>query len=238
MSEDVALPSDRDAYGPCASDDETQSDYEEQSDSATQSDTDYEDDGEVDWDFSFGDGGGWNPTKKTKKKKATPGANGGLPNFKLGLYDKEYWSCVQVGPVGQFVKMTDVCHGGCYVVPIARVNKALRFLHQPSIAALLRASTGLCRCKRNPRCFQRGVTTLSILVHRHSYFQQLDEHGATKYLADLVRPHNMGSRSSAPSKTKDVWTVRTHTHTHTHTHTKGDGTHTHKGQWVHQDGVC
>ena len=174
-------------------------------DSATESDTDYEDEGdEGDAEFEFGDGGGWVPKKKTKSK-GSPAANGGLPNFSTGAYDTTYWSCEQVGSGGQFVRMVDTEHGGAYNVPFARVNKALRFLHLPTIAATLRAGNGTCRCKRSPKCYERGLTTCSILGHRHMFFQQLNEYGATKYLADLVRPHNV--QPTRPDNSKSVYTV-------------------------------
>jgi hypothetical protein len=198
-SDDVEVPQDKEVW--------PDTDYEEES-SHTDTDIEYnEEEDDAEGEFEFGDGGGWVPKKKTKRKKTTPGANGGLPNFQKGAYDKDYWNCSRVGSVGQFVKMIDTTHGGAYVVPISRVNKALRFLHQPTIAAILRASDGVCRCKRQPPCFQRGLTTHSILEHRHTFFQQLDEYGATKYLGDLVRPHNVQPRSAAPSKNKNVWTV-------------------------------
>ena len=94
----------------------------ESDDDATESDT----------EFEFGDGGGWVPKKKTKAQ-GSPAANGGLPNFQKGESDKDYWSCEQVGAGSQFIRMIDTKHGGVYNVPYARVNKALRFLHLPTI---------------------------------------------------------------------------------------------------------
>ena len=136
-----------------------------------------------------------------RAKKASPAANGGLPNYSQGEYDKEYWHCEPAGKFKRFVRMKDTTHGGEYIVPLARVNKALRFLHLPSVAASLRACDGLCRCKREPKCY-KTATTLSILEHRHTYFQQLDEAGATKFLADQVRSHNTITSSSSSSSTK------------------------------------
>jgi|AntRauTorckE5430_2_1112549.scaffolds.fasta_scaffold04515_3 hypothetical protein len=123
-------------------------------------------------------------------KKKSPAANGGLPNYLQDEYNKDYWKCITVGKSDNFVKMTDITQGAIYTVPISRINKALRYLHLPSVAASLRLCSGTCRCKREPKCYLRGQTTLSILTHRHSYFQQLNEADATKYLADLVRPSN------------------------------------------------
>jgi hypothetical protein len=147
-------------------------------DDATESDTEYDDSQEG--DFEFGDGGGWVAKKKTKRPVGLLNKNGGLPNFAAGEYDKDYWSCCLVGSAGQFVQLIDTRHGGKYVVPVGRVNKALRHLHLPTIAAVLRAGDGNCRCRRRPRCHDRA-TTFSVLAHRYSFFQQLDEFGATKY---------------------------------------------------------
>ena len=82
-------------------------------DSDTHSDTEYDDGDEGDAVFEFGDGGGWEPKKKTKSK-GSPAANGGLPNYRKGEYDKEYWNCEEVGSGGQFVRMVDTEHGGVY----------------------------------------------------------------------------------------------------------------------------
>jgi hypothetical protein len=118
----------------------------------------------------------------------TPGANGGLSHYERGEYDKEYWKCDTIGAAGNFVRLQDIRNGGVYEVPIARANKALRHLHLPSVAAALSADAGNCRCKRNPPCYQTSLTTSSILRQRHVFFQQLNEAGATAYLAGLVRP--------------------------------------------------
>jgi hypothetical protein len=133
---------------------------------------------------------GWVP----KPKKVCPAVNGGLPNYAKGDYDTEYWLCKPAGKCGRFINMKDLDHGGEYTVPIARINKALRFLHLPTVAASLRSCAGFCRCKREPKCYQRA-TTHSVLTHRHTYFQQLDEAGATKFLADMVRSHNISTTS-------------------------------------------
>jgi hypothetical protein len=174
---------------------ETEYDKEQESrraESGEETETEKEEEEESDTEeesFHFEVDNGW------VAKRMSPEANGGLPDFSKGDYDKDYWNCTLVGK-GCFVKMKDTIHGGEYTVPIKRVNKALRHLHLPSVAATLRACSGICRCKREPKCFQRGLDTLSILTHRHTYFQQLDEAGATKYLADLVRPHNTSSGTS------------------------------------------
>jgi hypothetical protein len=187
-------------------------------DSDTHSETDYEVKDEA--EYEFGDGGGWAPKKKINTKKARTTANGGLPNFKEGAYDKEYWNCSEAGASGSFVRMVDTCNGGEYVVPQARVNKALRYLHQPTIAAALRAGEGKCRCKRTPQCFQRGLSTYAVLVHRTSFFQQLNEYDATKYLADLVRPHNASNANVCSDFDSKGGPVTTPTKGATPTHTK------------------
>ena len=102
-----------------------------------------------------------------------------------------------MGVDGRFVQMTDTINGGVYVVPLQRVNKALRHLHMPTAASVLTLHGSQCRCKRSPPCYERGLTTFSMLATRHTYFQQLDEYAATKYLADLVRPHNSAGKNNA-----------------------------------------
>jgi hypothetical protein len=134
---------------------ETESDKEEEEEEE-ESDTEEE-------SFHFEADNGW------VSKRVSPEANGGLPNYSKGAYDKDYWDCTLAGK-GRFVTMKDTIHGGEYTVPIKRVNKALRHLHLPSVAATLRACSGVCRCKREPKCFQRGLDTLSILTHRHTFF--------------------------------------------------------------------
>jgi hypothetical protein len=99
-----------------------------------------------------------------KPKKVCPAVNGGLSNYTKGDYDTEYWLCKPAGKCGRFINMKDLDHGGEYTVSIARVKKALRFLHLPTVAASLRSCAG----------YQRA-TTHSVLTHRHTYFQQLDE---------------------------------------------------------------
>jgi hypothetical protein len=168
-----------------------------------ESDEETESDDEPDAEFEFGEGGGYSAPKKRKVKPGQENQNGGLPNFLQGEYDKEYWRCNRVGKDGQFVSMVDTIHTAEYVVPLARVNKALRFLHQPTVTEMLRAAGGQCRCKRNPPCFQGGITTFKILTHRKTYFQQLNERQATKYLADLVRPHNLVPDNHASKE--DSW---------------------------------
>jgi hypothetical protein len=110
--------------------------------------------------------------------------NGGLSNYTKGDYDTEYWLCKPAGKCGRFINMKDLDHGGEYTVSIARVKKALRFLHLPTVAASLRSCAG----------YQRA-TTHSVLTHRHTYFQQLDEAGATKFLTNTVRSHNISTTS-------------------------------------------
>ena len=52
------------------------------------------------------------------------------------------------------------------------------------------------------------TTTFSILTHRDTYFQQLDEAGATKFLADLVRSHNTGSSTTTSgARPRFTWVV-------------------------------
>ena len=47
-------------------------------------------------------------------KKVSPAANGGLPNYGLGEFDKEYWKCTSVGTGKAFVKITDTVNGLVY----------------------------------------------------------------------------------------------------------------------------
>ena len=72
-------------------------------------DTDTDDNGEV--EFEFGEGGGYE-----RKKRTSPEANGGLPNYKTGEYDKSYWRCESIAG-GKHVKLFDVQHGAEWVVP-------------------------------------------------------------------------------------------------------------------------
>jgi hypothetical protein len=145
------------------------------------------DDSETDdpdaFEFDFEGGGGM-------RKKTTPaGTNGGLPNFKEDHYDKDYWHASFADTENRFVRLKDKLHGGDYCVPTGRVNKAMRFLHLPTIAATLMPISGSCRCKRSPACYTK-FTTAAILCQRYSFFQQLNEVKATQYLADLVRAVN------------------------------------------------
>jgi hypothetical protein len=141
-------------------------------------------------------------------KKVSPATNGGLPNYGLGEFDKSYWKCISVGTGKAFVKMTDTVNGLVYTMSVSRINKALRHLHLPTVAATLRASEGTCRCKRNPKCYMQGQTTHSILAHRLNFFQQLNELDATKYLADLVRPANTCSdKTKSAAKPRFKWVL-------------------------------
>lgn len=160
-------------------------------------DTDTDDNGEV--EFEFGEGGGYE-----RKKRTSPEANGGLPNYKTGEYDKSYWRCESIAG-GKHVKLLDLQHGAEWVVPYARVNKALRFLHQPTAAAILGPKDGSCRCKRSPACYQKGFSLIHVLAMRYAFFNCLDERAATKYLADLVRPHNNPTLDLGASSTSTGW---------------------------------
>ena len=162
------------------------------------------------YDFEIDGCGGCDEPKKTKRSKVAA-ANGGLPNFASDEYDHDYWSCKVVGRGKNFVEMVDTVHGGEYNVPKTRVNKALRFLHLPTVAAALQAHKGFCRCKRTPQCNMHW-TTYTVLQYRHSFFQQVSERDATKYLADLVKPYNTKTASatsdSAPSKKQNRQTFK------------------------------
>ena len=176
--------------------DEYPSDEHTVSDYSDDGDTDYsdsDDDGtKIDVDF---EGRTWSVRKKTMQTKGGPAANGGLPNYRTGDYDTLYWNCSTVGKGSDFVRMTDLYHGGVYVVPMARVNKALRHLCMNAVTGVLTASKGACRCKRNPPCYQAGLTTYAIMNIRRAFFQQMNEVGATKFLADLVRSHQPNGKT-------------------------------------------
>jgi len=167
---------------------------ETESDEATESDLGGEDsESETEAQGKTFAGLTWGTKKKLRqfdKARNTKGQNGGGPNFKKDYYDHVYWTCTLVGAGKQFVELLVNKCGTKYVVPKSRVNKALRYLHLPTVADLLRPGTGICRCKRAPECYMRGLTAHAILDLRLSFFQQLNEVGATKYLADVVRPYN------------------------------------------------
>ena len=69
-------------------------------DSETESDTDYgcDEGDEGDARYEFGDGGGWEPKKKTKSK-GSPAANGGLPNYSMLWFSFRLQPTNSEGPV-------------------------------------------------------------------------------------------------------------------------------------------
>ena len=123
-------------------------------------------------------------SKSTETTTTNALGEGGLPNFVAGHYDKDYWHCTALE--GQVVRMIDVHHQITYKVPLARVNKALRYLKVPIMEALLRP--GKCRCDRKPSCWQGcGLSLEDLRQLRYIYLQQTTEYAATKFLADYVR---------------------------------------------------
>ena len=122
--------------------------------------------------------------------------NGGLSRYRRGEYDTDYWECTEQAG-GTFVRLKGA-DNSTYVVPIQRVNKALRGLEVKAAATVLHPSTGACRCTRTPPCYQRGFSTHEILQQRHAFYQPLTEQLATEYLASLVRPFQPPIASSRP----------------------------------------
>ena len=143
----------------------------------------------------------WQSKKKTKHAGA-PLKNGGLPDYARGLYDTEYWRCTPKEG-GSFVAVEDITHNLEYVLPVSRVNKALRFLTLPSARALFDGSGGCyCTCKKQSCHAKPGQDTWAVLRHRYAFFQQPTEHDATTYMVNCLRPHNTGTRVATSSQTK------------------------------------
>ena len=126
--------------------------------------------------------------KATKRKKTTDQVpcNGGLPNYYLGIYDKEYWHAEGMTEYnGKFIRLQDKQYGPEYIIPARRINKALRFLHMPSIQEQFNGKNLLCRCKR--KCADNGWDATQIAKLRYEYFKQPTEYMGTVYLANTLR---------------------------------------------------
>jgi hypothetical protein len=84
-----------------SSDEDTDSDYGDDADDGTEIDVDFE-------------GHTWSVKKKTMHTKGGPAANGGLPNYRTGDYDKLYWNC---STVGKGSDLPTCAMGGCLSCP-------------------------------------------------------------------------------------------------------------------------
>ena len=150
----------------------------------------------------------WSSEKKCKRVRNNMSSNGGLPNFHEGLYDKEYWHAEPMEEFNnKFIRLKDKTYGPEYVIPVRRINKALRFLHYPTIQRECREKFPHCRCRRH--CAEQSWSTVRIAKLRYSYFKQPTEWDSTKYLAHLVVHEQLqaqGDESIASEKIK--WVVQ------------------------------